>query len=158
MNEYNINNSHSHPSTKMVPWLLLPHLPDEGVLLNVFYPNPNPETAFFQKKTKPNPNHTFYWHPFEFVHFLMHTHPTLLPIPTLLLSILLFDAFENVYYFVLHIMMAGAISICPFNCVCLEKYCHLGEGTFHFLSAPSPPLSLPPSLPRGEFLKSGAKM
>ena len=61
----------------MVSWLLLPHLPDGDVLLNVFYPNPNPETAFFQKKTKPNPNHTFYWHPFEFVHFLMHTHPAL---------------------------------------------------------------------------------
>ena len=87
MNEYNINNSHSHSLTKMVSWLLLPHLPDGGVLLNVFYPNPNPETAFFQKKkTNPNPNHTFYWHLFEFVHFLMHTHPTQLPIPTLFSS------------------------------------------------------------------------
>ena len=160
MNEYNINNSHSHSPTKMVSWLLLPHLPNGVVLLNVFYPNPNPETAFFQKKkTNPNPNHTFYWHLFEFVHFLMHTHPTQLPISTLFLSILLFDAFENVYYFLLHIMMAGAISICPFNYVCLEKYCHLGEGTFHFLSASSPPPPpFPPSLPQGEFLKSGAKM
>ena len=92
-------------------------------------------------------------------HFLMHTHPTQLPIPTLFLSILLFDAFKNVYYFLLHLRMAGAISICPFNCVCLEKYCHLGEGTFHFLSAPSPPPPpFPPSLPQSEFLKSRAKM
>ena len=88
----------------------------------------------------------------------MHTHPTQLPIPTLFLNILLFDAFENVSYFLLHIMMAGAISICPFNFVCLVKYCHLGEGTFHFLSAPSPAPPFPPSLPQGEFLKSGAKM
>ena len=43
------------PLQKMVPWLLLPHLPDGGVLLNVFYPNPNPETAFFQKNDKPQP-------------------------------------------------------------------------------------------------------
>ena len=113
--------------------------------------------SFKKKKTNPNPNHTFYWHLFEFVHFLMHTHPTQLPIPTLFLSILLFDAFENVYYFLLHIMMAGAISIWHFNCVCLEKYCHLGEGTFHFLSAPSPPpLSLPPSL-RVSFWKVGLR-
>ena len=113
----------------------------------------------FKKKTNPNPNHTFYWHPFEFIHFLMHTHPTQLPIPTLFLSILLFDAFENVYYFLLHIIMSAAISICHFNCVCLEKYCHLGEGTFHFLSAPSPlpPFpSLPPSL-RVSFWKVGLR-
>ena len=55
MNEYNINNSHSHSPTKMVSWLLLPHLPDEGVLLNVFYLNPNSETAFFKKKDKHQP-------------------------------------------------------------------------------------------------------
>jgi len=101
-------------------------------------PNPTPKTAFFQKEINPNPDHTFYWHPFEFVHFFMYTHPTLLPISTLFLGILLFDAFENVYYFLLHIMMSAAISICHFSCVCLEKYCHLREGIFYFLFA-SPP-------------------
>ena len=37
----------------------------------------------FKNQTNPNPVNMFYWHPFEFVHFLMHTHLTLLPIPTL---------------------------------------------------------------------------
>ena len=35
MNEY-VYNSHSHSPTKIASWLLLPHLPDGGVLLNVF--------------------------------------------------------------------------------------------------------------------------
>ena len=30
----------------------------------------------FKNPTNPNPVNTFYWHPFEFVHFFMHTHPT----------------------------------------------------------------------------------
>ena len=104
----------------------------------------------FKNQTNPNPVNTFYWHPFEFVHFFMHTHPTPLPIPTLFLGILLFDEFENVYYFLLHIIMSTAISICHFRSVCwLEKYCHLGEGIFYFLFAPNPPpppSPLPPSL------------
>ena len=58
--------------------------------------------------------------------------------------------------------MSAAIIICHFNCVHLEKYCHLGEGTFYFLLAPSPPPPPPtPSLPQGEFrefLNSGAKI
>ena len=37
----------------------------------------------FKNQTNPNPVNTFYWHPFEFVHFFMHTYPTPLPIPTL---------------------------------------------------------------------------
>ena len=37
----------------------------------------------FKNQTNPNPVNMFYWHPFEFVHFFMHTHPTPLPIPTL---------------------------------------------------------------------------
>ena len=122
-------------------------------------PNPNPETAFFQKH-KPQPWPHSLLTPFKFVPFFMHTHPTPLPIPSLFLGILLFDAFENVYYFLLHIMMSAAIIICHFNCVCLEKYRHLEEGTFCFLFAPHPPPlpPLPPSLPQGEFLKSGAKI
>ena len=37
----------------------------------------------FKNQTNPNPINTFHWHPFEFVHFFMHTYPTPLPIPTL---------------------------------------------------------------------------
>ena len=115
----------------------------------------------FKHQTNSNPVNTFYWHPFEFVHFFMHTlpHPASHPHPALFLGILLFDAFENVYYFVLHIIMSAAISICHFNCVRLEKYCHLGEGTFYLLFAPTPlpPVShsLPPS---GWVSETGAKI
>ena len=66
MNEY-INNFHSHSPTKMVSWLLLPHLPNGGFLSSYPFcnaqlfinPNPNPETAFFQKKRQtPTPRFT----------------------------------------------------------------------------------------------------
>ena len=52
--------------------------------LFIMNPNPNRETAFFQTSDKLQPRqHVLYWHPFEFVHFFMHTYPTPLPIPTL---------------------------------------------------------------------------
>ena len=166
MNEY-INNFHSHSPTKMVSWLLLPHLPDGLVscLMSSYCfcnaqlfitnpnPNPNPETAFFQKSDKPQPRQHVLLTPIWICAFL-HAylpHPTSHPHPALFLGIfLLSDAFENVYYFVLPIIMSAAISICHFNWVRLEKYCHLGEGTFYFLFAlnpPPPPKPVPHSLP-----------
>ena len=130
----------------------------------LFITNPNPETAFFQKSDKPQRRQHVLLTPIWICAFLhaYSPHPASHPHPALFLGILLFEAFENVYYFVLHIMMAAAISICHFNCVRLEKYCHLEEGTFYFYlhPAPHPPSShsLPPSLPQGEFLNSGAKI
>ena len=118
-------------------------------------PNPNPETGFFKKKTNPNPDHTFYWHPFKFVPFFMHTHPTPLPIPTLFLGILLFDAFENVYIFCFiswcQLQLISAIS----SVFVLKSTVTLERGHSIFYLPPAPPT---PSLPQGEFLNSGAKI
>ena len=150
MNEY-INNFHSHSPTKMVSWLLLPHLPDGLVscLMSSYCfcnaqlfitnpnPNPNPETAFFQKSDKPQPRQHVLLTPIWICAFL-HAylpHPASHPHPALFLGILLFEAFENVYYFVLHIMMSAAISICHFNCV--RFICN----------QPPPPLTRPPLPP-----------
>ena len=115
----------------------------------LFITNPNPETAFFQKSDKPQPCQHVLLTPIWICAFLhaYSPHPTSHPHPALFLGILLFEAFSNAYYFLLHIMMSAAISICHFNCVRLEKYCHLGEGTFYFLFAPSPPPPSPHSLP-----------
>ena len=134
MNEY-INNFHSHSPTKWSHYYcFLTSLMEVSCLMSSYCfcnaqlfiknPNPNPETAFFQKSDKPQPTP---------------------PHPTLFLGILLFEAFENAYYFLLHIIMSAAISICHFNCVRLEKYCHLEEGTFYLLFAPSPPPPPPPT-------------
>ena len=143
----------------MVSWLLLPHLPDGGVLLVMLNFLSQTLTlkqhSFTKKKTNPNPDHTFYWHPFEFVHFFMHTHPTPLPIPTLPCFWAYFSLWciwNCLLSSASYIMMSGAISVCHFNCVRLERYCHLGEGTFFIYTHPPPP----PSLPQDEFLKSGA--
>ena len=123
----------------------------------LFVTNPNPETPFFhKKKTNPKPDRTFYWHPFEFVHFFMHTHPTPLPIPTLpcfWAYFALWCIWNCLLSSASYIMMSGAISVCHFNCVHLEKYCHLGEGTFFDLHPPPSP-SLPPTL-RMSFWKVG---
>ena len=150
MNEY-INNFNSHSPTKMVSWLLLPHLPDGGVLLvmlNFLSRNPNPETPFFhKKKTNPKSDRTFYWHPFEFVHFFMHTHPTPLPIPTRPVSghILLFDAFETVYYLLLHISWFQVQYVSAISIVfVLKSTVTLERGHFFYLHPPCSP-SLPPS-------------
>ena len=111
-------------------------------------PNPNPETVFFQKSDKPQPRQHVLQTPIWMCAFLhaYSPHPASHPHPALFLG-MLFDAFENVYYFLLHIIMSAAISICHFNCVRLEKFCHLGEGTLYFLFAPSPPPPSPHSLP-----------
>ena len=161
MNEYNINNSHSHSPTKMVSWLLLPHLPDGGVLLNVFYPNPNPETAFFQKKDKPQPQPHVLLTPIWICAFLnaysphsaSHPHPVSE-------HFALWCIWKCLLFSASYIMMSAAINICHFNCVSLEKYCQLWEGTFHFFSAPKPPPSppSPSSLSQSDFLKSGANV
>ena len=144
----------------MVSWLLFPHLPDGGVLLNVFYPNPNPETAFFQKKDKPQPQPHVLLTPIWIHTFLNAYSPHSASHPHLVSGhFALWCIWKCLLFSASYIMMAGAINICPFNCVCLEKYCHLGEGTFHFLSAPSPlpPFpSLPPSL-RVSFWKVGLR-
>ena len=118
--------------------------------------NPNPETAFFQKSDKPQPRQHVLLTPIWICAFL-HAY---LPHPDLFLGICSLMHLKMFSYFVLHIIMSSAISICHFNCVRLEKYCHLGEGTFYFLFAPTPPPhpSPTPSLPQGEFLKSGAKI
>ena len=166
MNEY-INNFHSLSPTKMVSWLLLPHLPNGGFLSSYPFcnaqlfinPNPNPETAFFQKKTNANPDHTFYWPPFKFVHFFMHTHPTPLLIPTLRCFwayFALWCIWNCLLSSASYIMMSGAISVCHFNCVRLEKYCHLREGTFFICTHPPPPPPSPSSL-RVSFWKVGPK-
>ena len=121
----------------------------------------------FKNQTNPNPVNMFYWHPFEFVHFFMHTHPTLLPIPTLpcfwafalwcIWKCLLFCAsYHDV----------SCNKYLPFRLCSSWKVCHLGEGTFYFSLAPSPPApppptpSLPPSLPpslRVSFWKVGLR-
>ena len=171
MNEY-INNFNSHSPTKWSHYYyFLTSLMKVSCLMSSYCfcnaqlfitnPNPNPETAFFQKSDKPQPRQHVLLTPIWICAFL-HAylpHPASHPHPALFLGILLFDAFENVYYFVLHIIMSAAISICHFNCVRLEKYCHLGEGTFYLLFAPTPlpPVShsLPPS---GWVSETGAKI
>ena len=115
----------------------------------LFITNPNPETAFFHKKRQ-TPTPTTH---FTDTHLnlcissciLAPPHSPSLPCPVSG-HILLFDASAS------YIMISGAISVCHFNCVRLEKYCHLGEGTFFTYTHPPPP----PSLPQDEFLKSGA--
>ena len=68
-------------------------------------PNPNPETAFFQKRQTLTPTTRFNDTHLNLCISSCILTLTPLPIPTLFLGILLFDAFENVYYFLLHIIM-----------------------------------------------------
>ena len=223
MNEY-VYNSHSHSPTKIASWLLLPHLPDGAVSLNVFLlflyslfqafrcgercevkkamksrggslplpgfsffallftsqcsplserleqasfcnaqlfinPNPNPETAFFQKKDRPQPRPHVLMTPIWICAFLhvYSPHPASHPHPVSG-HLALWCIWKCLLFSASYIMMSAAINICHFNCVSLEKYCQLWEGTFHFFSAPKPPppspLPLPPSL-RVIFWKVG---
>ena len=64
-------------------------------------PNPKPETAFFQKEDKPQPHVLLT--PIWICAFLhaYSSHPASHPHPVS--GHLLFDSFENVYYFLLHI-------------------------------------------------------
>ena len=153
MNEY-INNFHSNSLQKWSHYYYFLTSPMEvSCLMSSYYfcnaqlfitnpnPNPDPETAFFQKSDKSQPRQHVLLTPIWICPFLhaYSPHPASHPHSALFLGILLFDAFENVSYFLLHIFMSAAISICHFNCVRLEKYCHLGEGTFYILFAPLPP-------------------
>ena len=117
----------------------------------------------FKNQTNPNPVNTFYWHPFEFVHFFMHTHPTPLPIPTLpcfwafalwcIWKCLLFCA--SYHYVICNKYLPFQLSsswkvLSPWRGDIL-LICYLHPPPSHH---PSPT----PSLPQGEFLKSGAKI
>ena len=85
----------------------------------------------------------------------MHTHPTPLPVPTLFLGILLFDSFENVYYFLLHILWCQLQWVSAISIVfVLKRTVTLKRGLsiFYLLhpisppTPPPPPPPLPPSL------------
>ena len=136
MNEY-INNFHSHSPTKWSHYYcFLTSLMEVSCLMSSYCfcnaqlfitnPNPNPETAFFQKSDKPQPRQHVLLTPIWICAFLhaYSPHPTL-PCFWAFCSLMHLKMF--IINFLLHIMMAGAISICPFNCVRLEKYCHLGD-------------------------------
>ena len=114
----------------------------------------------FKNQTNPNPVNMFYWHPFEFVHFFMHTYPTPLPIPTL----------PCFWAFALWCIWKCLLFCASYHDVSCNKYLPFqlcsslkvlspwrGDILF-FICAQPPPPSLPPSLPQGEFLKSCAKI
>ena len=113
----------------------------------------------FKKKTNPNPNHTFYWHPFEFIHFLMHIlTPLSFPSPPCfwafcsLMHLKMFIIFCFIYH------DGRCNKYLPFQLCLSWKVLSpwRGDIPFFICTQPPPPLSLPPSLPQGEFLKSGA--
>ena len=153
-----INNSHSHSPTKMVSWLLLPHLPDGGVLLNVFYTLTLTlkQHSFKNDKTQPQPHVLLT--PIWICTFLnaysphsaSHPHPVSEHFALwciwkcLLFSASYHDVICNKYL--------------PFQLCLSWKVLSPWRGDIPFFICTQPPLSLPPSLPRGEFLKSGAKM
>ena len=116
----------------------------------------------FKNQTNPNPINTFHWHPFEFVHFFMHTYPTPLPIPTLpcfwafalwcIWKCLLFSASYH---------DGRCNKYLPFQLCLSWKVLSPWRGDILFFICTQPPTPLPPlppSLPQGEFLNSGAKI
>ena len=119
----------------------------------------------FKNQTNPNPVNMFYWHPFEYVHFFMHTHPTPphSPSPPCPVS----------GHFALWCIWKCLLLSASYHDVSCNKYLPFqlcsswkvlspwrGDILFFICTYPPPPSphSLPPSLSQGEFLKSGAKI
>ena len=129
-------------------------------------PNPNPETAFFQKSDKPQPRQHVLLTPIWICAFLhaYSPHPTPLPIPTLpcfwafaLWSTWKCLLFSASYHYV------SCNKYLPFQLCSSWKVLSPWRGDILFFICTQPPTppsphSLPPSLPQGEFLKSGAKI
>ena len=151
MNEY-LNNFHSHSPTKMVSWLLLPHLPDGGVLLVMLNFLSQTLTlkqhSFTKKKTNPNPDHTFYWHPLFWICAFLHAyspHPTPHPHPALFLDIfcsLMQLKLFIIFCFIYHDVRCN--KCLPFQLCSSWKVLSPWRGDIFYLHPPPFP-SLPPS-------------
>ena len=112
----------------------------------------------FKNQTNPNPVNTFYWHPFEFVHFFMHTHPTPpYPVSRHFALWCIWKCLLLIFCFISwwQVQQVSALSIVFVlkSTVTLER----GHSIFYLHPPPSYP-SPTPSLPQGEFLNSGAKI
>ena len=124
-------------------------------------PNPNPETAFFQKSDKPQPRQHVLLTPIWIWAFLhaYSPHPTL-PCFWAFCSLMHLKMF--IINFLLHIMMAGAISIyLPFQLCSSWKVLSPWRGDILFFICthtppPHPSPRLPPSL-RVSFWKVGLR-
>ena len=105
----------------------------------------------FKNQTNPNPVNTLYWHPFEFVHFFMHTYPTLPCFWAFALwciwKCLLFCAS---YHYVI------CNKYLPFQLCSSWKVLPPWRGDILFFICTQPPTPLPPSL-RVSFWKVGLR-